>query len=43
MAGNSFRQFILNILIQDLPMLLEFKKVDLNELLNLSIAEDSNF
>ncbi len=36
-------QLILNILIQDLPMFLEFKKIDLHEFLNLSIIEDSNF
>jgi hypothetical protein len=40
---SNVDQLILNIFIQDLPMLLKFKKVDLNEFLNLSIVEDSNF
>jgi hypothetical protein len=40
---NNANQSSLNILIQDLPMLIEFQKVDLSEFLNISIIEDSSF
>ena len=37
---NNQDQISLNILIQDLPMLLEFQKVDLNDFVNISLAEE---
>jgi hypothetical protein len=40
---NDSDQLKLNLIIQDMPMLLEFKKVNLNEFFNIKITEDSNF
>ena len=37
---NNQDQISLNILIQDLPMLLEFQKSDLNNFLNISLEEE---
>ena len=38
---NNSNQLTFNILIQDLPMLLEYSKVDLNEFLNISVNDYS--
>jgi hypothetical protein len=43
LKNNTKNQLILNIFIQDLPMFFEFQKIDLNEFMNLSMIEDSNF
>ena len=40
---NDSDQLKLNLIIQDMPMLLEFKKVNLNEFFNIKFSEDSNF